>query len=283
MKKSISYWAFPGGLEGGKDIRQCFREAKELGFEGVELCVGEEGVLSLSATRAQCRGILQDAGEMGMEIVSLASGIAWSYNFGSSSASLRREAVRATKKSLQVAGWLGVDALLTVPAAVDVFFNPGAEVIPYDIAYQRAQEGILQCLPAAKKCGVAMAVENVWNKLFLSPLEMCRFIDSFKSGYVGSYFDVGNCVAFGYPEQWIRILGKRIKKVHFKDFRAAVGNANGFVDLFEGDVNWPAVVAALKGIGYHGAVTAEMMPPYRFYPQVRLKNTSAAMDAILGR
>jgi len=283
MKKCISYWAFGGGLEGAKDIRECLEEAKELRFDGVELCVGEEGRLSLSTTRPQCETILRNAAEIGIEIVSLASGVAWSYNFGSSSASLREEAVHATERSLQIANWLEVDTLLTIPAAVDVFFNPDAEIVPYDVAFQRAREGIAKCIPFAERCEVMMAIENVWNKLFLSPLEMCQFIDSFKSRYVGAYFDVGNCITTGYPEQWIRILGKRIKRVHFKDFRAAVGDANGFVDLLEGDVNWPEVMAALREVGYDGAVTAEMIPPYRFYPEVRLKNTSTAMDAILGR
>ena len=283
MKKCISYWAFEGGLEGTKDIGECLAEAKALGFDGVELCIGEEGQLSLSTTKAQCKKILKEAAGIGIEVVSLASGIAWAYNFGNSSAKLRARAVSATKKSLQVASWLEVDALLTIPAAVDVFFAPEAEVIPYDTAYERAREGVAKCLPTAKKCGVAMAIENVWNKLFLSPLEMCQFIDSFKSKYVGAYFDVGNCLAMGYPEQWIRILGKRIKKVHFKDFRAAAADVNGFVDLLEGDVNWPEVMSALKDVGYDGSVTAEMIPLYRFYPEVRLKNTSTAMDAILMR
>ena len=99
----------------------------------------------------------------------------------------------------------------------------------------------------------------------------------------GVYMDVGNVMAGGYPQQWIRILGKRIKRVHLKDFKVAVGTAEGFCDLLEGDVPWPEVIKALKEIGYDGPLTAEMIPLYKHYPEVRLKNTSNAMDAILGR
>src|SRR5690606_16928419 len=104
--------------------------------------------------------------------------------------------------------------------------------------------------------GVQVCVENVWNKFLLSPLEMRGFLDGLKSSSVGSYFDVGNVLATGYPEHWIQLLGSRIKRVHFKDYRRAVGTADGFCDLLSGDVNWPGVVSALCSIGYDGWVTA---------------------------
>src|SRR5208283_203670 len=145
--------------------------------------------------------------------------------------------------------WLGTDALLFIPGTVDVFFNPASEVIPYDILFASAKEGTQRLLRAAEQCKVALCVENVWNKFLLSPIEMRDFIDGFDSEFVAAYFDVGNVVAFGYPQHWIRILGKRIKRVHFKDYKIAAGNANGFCDLLEGDVNWHEVVKALKAVG----------------------------------
>src|SRR5659263_668632 len=87
-----------------------------------------------------------------------------------------------------------------------------------------------------------IGLENVWNKFLLSPIEMRDFIDKIDSSYVGAYLDVGNVINTGYPEQWIRILGKRIKKVHFKDFRKSVGTLSGFVDLLAGDVDYPEVM-----------------------------------------
>jgi hexulose-6-phosphate isomerase len=112
-------------------------------------------------------------------------------------------------------------------------------------------------------------------------MAMKVFIDQFHSEWVGSYLDVGNSMLTGYPEQWIRLLGHRIKRVHLKDFRRSIGTADGFVDLLSGDVNWPDVMKALREVGYDGFLTAEMIPLYKHYPEVLIENTSIAMDAIL--
>ena len=282
MIKSINYWSFPGGLEGSKDIGEAFDEAKRAGFEAVELCCGDGGRLSLKTAEKQCTAIRNKADRAGVAIASLASGIYWGYNLGCNKVSTRNRAEQATKKMLQIAQWLGTDALLFIPGAVDVFFDAGAEVIPYDILFARVKQGMKRLLRTAGQCGVALCIENVWNKFLLSPIEMRDLIDGFDSEYVASYFDVGNVLAYGYPEQWIRVLGKRIKRVHLKDYKAEVGTAAGFCDLLEGDVNWPAVMKAFKGIGYNGYCTAEMIPVYGNAPEVRIRNTSAAMDAIFG-
>ena len=282
MKKSISYWAFPGGIEGKKSIKECFAEAKEAGFPAVELCCGEQGVLTPGVTERQCGRIRADAEKAGVEIASLASGIYWGYNLGCNKVGDRNKAEQATKKMLQVAQWLGTDALLFIPGAVDIFFNPAADVISYDVVLTRVKQGIKRLLRTAEHCEVALSIENVWSKFLISPVEMRDFIDSFGSQYIGSYLDVGNTLAFGYPEQWIRILGKRIKRVHFKDIKGGVGTADGFCDLLEGDVDWPEVVKALKSVGYKSYCTAEMIPLYKYHPMVRIRNTSNAMDAILG-
>jgi L-ribulose-5-phosphate 3-epimerase len=123
---------------------------------------------------------------------------------------------------------------------------------------------------------VALCIENVWNKFLLSPLEMRDFIDGFDSRMVGAYFDVGNVLLTGYPEQWIRILGERIKRVHVKDFKRSAETAEGFVDLLEGDVDFEVVNKALAEVGYDGYVTAEMLP---FVPG-RPEKTALAMKKI---
>jgi hexulose-6-phosphate isomerase len=127
---------------------------------------------------------------------------------------------------------------------------------------------------------VAIGIENVWNKFLLSPLEMARYIDELNSDFAKAYFDVGNVLQFGYPEQWIRILGKRINKVHVKDFSTKVGNITGFVPLLAGDVNWPAVVEALEEIGYDDVITAELSP-YTIGPKQLPIDTARHMDVIL--
>ena len=133
----------------------------------------------------------------------------------------------------------------------------------------------------AAENNIVIGIENVWNKFLLSPLEYRDFIDQVGSPNVGSYFDVGNVLLTGYPEQWIRILGSRIKKVHFKDYRINPGGINAFVDLLAGDVDYPAVMRALRDIDYNDYCTAEMIPNYKHHTTQTIFNASASMDRIL--
>jgi len=283
MKKGISYWAFPGGPEGEKDIGQCFVEAREAGFEAVELLCGETGKLNLKTTERQCGQIRKKAERAEIEIAALGSALYWRYHLGCNRVTDRNRAEQATKRMLQIAQWLGTDALIFMPGAVDVFFDPTAEVIPYDVVLTRARQGMKRLLKAAEQCGVTLAIENVWNRFLLSPLEMRDFIDGFKSGFVGACLDTGNLLAYGYPEQWIRILGKRIRRVRFKDFKRAVATAKGFCDLLEGDVNWPAVMKSLRTAGYNSYCTADVELRHSHHALVRLKSISVVMDAILAK
>jgi L-ribulose-5-phosphate 3-epimerase len=276
MKTSMSYWCLQGGLEGQKPIAEAIQEVKDLGFDAIELAIQSSGVLTPEISEQECREIVTLAHKTGLEISSLASGESWGSSPTASSPAVRQKIIDFTRKSLQVANWLGADAYLFVPGAVDVFFDPYAEVVAYDVCYDRAHEAVSALLPTAEAQGVAVCIENVWNKFLLSPLEMKSFIDSFSSSQVGSYFDVGNVLAFGYPDQWIRILGKRIRRVHIKDYKIAAGGADGFCDLLEGDVNFPAIKQALAEIGYDGYVTAEILP---FAPG-RPQKTADAMQSI---
>jgi len=128
----------------------------------------------------------------------------------------------------------------------------------YDEAYTRSQEAIREVLPHAAQVKVKIAVENVWNSFLLSPLEAARYVDELKSEWAAFHFDVGNVVTYGWPEQWIRVLGSRIAKLHIKDYsrkkRDEQGRWKGFeVELGEGDGGYPAVMAALDEIGFSTA------------------------------
>jgi hexulose-6-phosphate isomerase len=276
MLIGASYWMFEGGLEGKKPIVDAMKEAKKLGFDSIELCIASNGVLTDNTTKEECKAIVAEAKRVGIKISSVASGESWCKSPTANDAKVRKEIIEFTKKALQVTKWLGADAYLFVPGAVDVFFLPDAEVIPYDICYKRAVDAVKRLVPTAEKLGVTVAIENVWNKFLLSPLEMRDFIDSFESKRVGAYFDIGNVLLTGYPEQWIKVLGKRIKRVHIKDFKKSFGTAEGFVDLLEGDVDFAAVKKALAAIGYNGYVTAEMIP----YSPGRPEKTAKAMKKI---
>ena len=280
--KGISYWSFPGGLEGTKPVVEAFIEAKKAGYDAVEVCLSETGDVSLQTTEKDAREIVRAADDAGIKISSVASGLFWNKSLTSDDLAIREEAQEVARKLIDVCAWLEAGAVLLIPGAVDVFFNQGAGVVDYESVYGRATDAVGALLPHAESLQVDIGVENVWNKFLVGPIELRDFIDQFNSSRVGSYFDVGNCMIFGYPEQWIRILGKRIKRVHLKDYRRNAGTVEGFVDLLAGDVDWPAVILALNEIEYTGFLTAEMIPLYKHYPEVLLQNTSRALDAIIG-
>lgn len=275
--KGINYWSYPGS----PSLAEFFVAAKRDGYECVEPAIGDDGELNLGVTQSFCEDAVALASREGLQIKTMASGTYWSYNLASASEADRSRALGALEKMLRITSWFGASTLLTIPGAVDVFFMPDAPVQSYDEVWDKATEGIRKALPVAAECGVSIGIENVWNKFLLSPLEMRQFIDQFESPWVGSYFDVGNVMAFGHPDQWIRILGPRVKAVHVKDFRRSVGTAEGFVDLCEGDVPWPAVMAALREVGYEGPLTAELIPHYPSNPELRCANASRALDVIL--
>ena len=272
MKKGISVWAY----DPKRPLPEVFRRAKEAGFDGVEVAIADDGPITPASTEADCQRIVEQAGEAGIALTSLASGLGWKYPIISPTASVRDQAIQKTRGSLQVARYLGLDTLLLVPGTVD----PST---PYDVAYRNAQSALKELAPHAAQTGVTIGVENVWNKFLLSPLEMAAFLDEIGSPFVGAYFDVGNVLLTGFPEQWIGILQSRIKRVHFKDFKRSVGNHAGFCPLTHGDVDWPAVVAALTEIGYapgglgDGWVTAEF-----FHCEGDIAQIAEGMATILG-
>ncbi len=276
MKKGISIWSFAE-----PDLKKCFALAKDAGFDGVEVALDTTGAVSLDSTKEDMEQVKAWAKEAGIELYSVASGLYWKQNYTANDEQVRKNAIEITKKQLQLAAWLGCQSILVVPGAVGVDFEPDSEVIDYDVAYDRCLAALKELAPVAEELKVELCIENVWNKFLLSPLEMRDLIDKVGSPYVCSYFDVGNVVYSGYPEQWIKILGSRIKKVHFKDYRRDVGSLSGFVDLLAGNVDYVAVKKALDAVGYDGWVTAEMLPPYAQFPEAILYNTSKSMDYIL--
>lgn len=250
--------------------------ARDLGFPAVEVTIAEDGPITPQTSAAQCAEIVGSAREAGVTLSSLASGFGWNAPVTCEDAEVRKRGIELTTASLRVARDLSLDAILLVPGGVGADFIPGFQGAPYDVAYENALNALRELKDVAEEMGVSIGVENVWNKFLLSPLELRDFIDKVGSPRVGSYFDVGNVVASGYPEQWIRILGPRIVRVHFKDFKREVATLDGFCDLLDGDTNYGAVMNALREIGYDGFVTAEF-----FNVEADLPKISAAMDKIL--
>jgi hexulose-6-phosphate isomerase len=280
MKKSISVWSFPAEMT----IFECMALAKKAGFDGIELALAETGALSLESTDDEVLSYKKKAQELGIIISGLATGLYWGYSLTSSDSKTSEKAKSIMRKQLDFASLLSVDTILVLPGTVGVDFIPNCEIVDYDVAYDRALAAIKELAPYAEGKKVNIGIENVWNKFLLSPIELRDFIDKVGSDFVGSYLDVGNVLITGYPEQWVKILNKRIKRVHFKDYRRDVGSVAGFVDLLAGDINFPLVVEALEKIGYQSFVTAEMIPPvpfYKYYPEQLIYNTSNSMSKIL--
>lgn len=276
MRKSINFWSFVN-----KDIYEAMELAKKAGFDGIELALMESGDLTPDSTDEQLSRIKEKADALGISIPSLASGLCWGPSFTSEDPAERDEAHRIVVSQLRAAKALGADTILVIPGSVSVEFVPDRPVVSYDICWDRALAEMKRLAPIAEEYGVHIGIENVWNKFLLSPLEMRAFVDAVGSDYVGVYLDVGNVLYSGYPEQWIRILGNRIKKVHFKDYRFAPGGLNCFVDLLSGDVNWPEVMKAFRDIGYDGWAAGEMIPNYAHASDQIIYNTSASMERIL--
>jgi L-ribulose-5-phosphate 3-epimerase len=216
-----------------------FKLAKEVGFDGVEV-----PLVADSGDRRKMRAASEASG---LPIHSIIYG-GRRVPLSSSDPNTVEKGLRDVREAMFCAKEFGADTVLLVPAVVD-------ENTRYADAYIRSQQNVRKLIPLAEKLKVVIAIENVWNNFLLSPLEFARYIDEFRSPFVKAYFDVGNILAFGWPEDWIRTLGKRIHRIHLKDFKRSTRQ---FVNLLEGDVNWREVRKALDEIGYRGFLTAEL-------------------------
>lgn len=275
MIKSVNQWSFPGTYSAA----DCLLAAKAAGFNGFEPSFNETGEMSLEGFEQDAKMLRALAEKEGMILTSLASGLYWSYSLTATDLAVRQKAQDIVRAQIDCAVALGVDAILVVPGAVGRGFWGGNDNVSYADAYARALDGIKAVAPYAEEKGVKIGLENVWNNFLLSPLEMARFIDEVDSPCVGAYFDIGNVIRTGEAEHWIEVLGKRIVRMHIKDFKRAVGTLDGFCDLLCGDVNFPKVVQAMKKIGYDGAVTAEMNIESQNMLAV-VERTGRAMDII---
>jgi hexulose-6-phosphate isomerase len=179
----------------------------------------------------------------------------WKYPLSSSDPAVVQKSLDGMKTSLQNAKYWGAETVLLVPAVV----NPDTS---YQDAWTRSQKNIRTLIPLAKELKVIIAIEEVWNKFLLSPLEMAKYVDEFQSPWIKQYFDVGNVVLYGYPQDWIHTLGKRFVKVHLKDFKVASHGFSpfqaDFVNLGDGDIDWAAVRKAFADVGYTGWTTTEL-------------------------
>jgi hexulose-6-phosphate isomerase len=240
LKKGIM-WATVG-LKG--TVLEKMKAIKAAGFDGVEMM-----------SHMDQDEVLRARDETGLIIPSVCGRDHWSMPLSHPDPSVREKGLKGLEQTLRDGKRYGASSVLLVPAVVK-------KDVTYAEAYTRSQAEIRKVLPLAEELGVKIACENVWNQFLLSPLEAARYIDEFNSPAIGWHFDVGNVITYGWPEQWIRILGQRIQKLHIKEFSRAKRDKEGLwkgfdVPFLEGDNDWPAVMKALDDIGYNGWGTAE--------------------------
>lgn len=258
--KAINSWVI-AGFGGEKTPFEAIEYATSYGLDGIELTVGD--CVGIDTSKEECAKIKDFALEKGIGLRSVATGFYWGCSLGSPDEGERAEAIAFTRKYLQIAAWLGAESALVVPGAVDVAWDESRPVVPYATCWEQATKSIKELLPLAVELDVNIAFENVWNKFLYSPVEMKQFIEQFDSEKIGCYFDVGNCMLNGFPQDWIEVLGNKIKAVHFKNWKGkdCGGGLHGFGDdLLDGDVEFDKVLGALKKINYDGPISIEMIP-----------------------
>jgi L-ribulose-5-phosphate 3-epimerase len=245
-----------------------FQVAKDVGFQAVEGQTTEDVAIETELRKA--------SEATGMPIHSVMNMAHWNFPLSSSDPAAVERSMKGMETSIRNAAAWGATTVLLVPGVVNAQTS-------YADAYKRSQIQIRKLLPIAEKSKIIIAVENVWNKFLLSPLEFVTYVDSFQHPYLKAYFDVGNIQLYGFPADWIRTLGKeRIAKVHLKDFqnrRNALVRANvpEFVNLREGDIDWKEIHKAFGEIGYNGFATVELKGGDEKY----LRDLSGRVDMIL--
>ena len=237
IKRAVEFSMLPKEAS----ILERFKIAKGAGFEQIECPTSD----AKDADEMQAA-----AAQTGLRIHSVMNMDHWRYPLSSPDPEVVAKSLKGIETSLRNARQWGADTVLIVPAVV----NPG---VSYAQAYERSQVQIRKVLPLAEELKVIIGVEEVWNKFLLSPVEFAKYIDDFHSPWVRAYFDVGNVALYGYPQDWIRTLGKRIVKLHIKDFYFRKQEAK-WVPLGEGDIDWKAIYQALADVGYQGSATVEL-------------------------
>lgn len=243
LKKAVKF----GMIAGDGSVLDKLTLLRDLGFDGVEID---------SPSNLDLDEVLEAMGKTGIDVHGVVDSVHWKQTLSHPDREVRAKGRAGLETALRDAKKVGASTVLLVPGVVN-------KQVSYEQAYLRSQTEVSRVLPLAEELGVKIAFENVWNQFLLSPLEAARYVDELESNMVGWYFDVGNVVNYGWPEQWVRILGHRILKLDIKEYSRKRRNDEGLwkgfqVKLLEGDCDWPAVMAAVDEIGYEGWGTAEI-------------------------
>jgi L-ribulose-5-phosphate 3-epimerase len=270
--KGICSVIFPEGMTPAEK----FREAKNAGFDGIEIRYGNEITPSMSADEVKRIG--DAAREAGIQIASMwVAGPLLENPINSPDPAVRARGLESLRKAIEFAAYLHSGALLLYPCRLG---NGPKFQVGYEDTWKRVTAELKKAIPWAKDSKVILTPENVWNKFLVSPLEMRAFVDHFRSPWLQTHFDIGNVMQYGYPQDWILTLGPRIKRIHVKDYKLSTRSEQGrFCDLLEGDVDFKEVMAALVKVGYQGFMSPESSHDAK--DPDKIKKVSQALDKIL--
>jgi L-ribulose-5-phosphate 3-epimerase len=258
LQKAIMYATI--GYDGS--VLEKFKAVKAAGFEGVE-----------PMSHMKQDEVLKALEETGLKAASVCCNTHWSTPLSHPDADKRREAVEGLQIALKDAKKYGATSVLLVPGVVN-------DSVTYDDCFKRSVACIKEALPVAKDLDVKIAIENVWNNFITKPEQAKDFLDAIDSPQVGWHFDIGNCIRYSASETWIPLIGKRILKLHIKEYRKTKVLGEGFkVKFFEGDNNWPAIMKALDDVGYQGWGISEQ-PGGQSKTADDLKDLSERMDKV---
>jgi len=257
LKKGLVYDMLPQSLS---HLERC-KLAREVGFEVVQVPTASD-----ERTAAEMKAAADKAG---IRIDSVMNMEHWDYPLSSSDRAVVEKSLSGMRTSLHNAKLWGADVVLLVPAVVTAQTS-------YRDAWTRSQQEIRKLIPLASELKVVIGIEEVWNKFLLSPLEMQRYVAEFNSPWIKAWFDTGNVLLYGYPQDWIRTLGKNIVKLHTKDFKREKDGYK-WVNLGDGDTDWPEIRKALAEINYSGSVIVELEGGDEAY----LRDISYRLDRLL--
>lgn len=230
---------------------EMLERTKAAGYEALELIITDEGDITLHTSGSDLANLASRAADAGMALESLCPAFSTApKDLMTNDDAVRSQSLDTVRRCLDVAQGLGIDTILLTLGSLP----PG---LYYHEAYANALQSMQRLAPYAEEVGVNLAIEYVWNRFLLSPMEFARFCDECASPRIGFYFDPGNMAIFGYPEHWVRICGRHLMKVHMKDFKREGAQ---WPPLLEGDVDFAAVMAELRKIGYDGALLSEVSP-----------------------
>lgn len=250
MKKGINYEVFPAKWEKMKS----FITAREVGFDGIEFMVNEnEGMLTLHSSPHEASVLAEQCNELGLEVSSISTTLHNQYSLTNSDAAVRKYGEDVALKMIELGKAMGIKVIQIVPGVAD-------PVVPYNYAYEWAQESLARLAPEANQAGITLGIENVYTKFLPSPLEFVRFLDEIDHPSIRAYLNIGNGMATGHPEHWVNLLGERIVMIHAKDYKQKEGI---FAPALVGDADWQNIMKGLRKFDYTGYVMAVLPKEYK--------------------